>query len=72
MHNYMRTYRGKIILEWYTTPEHAYRTALDLNDGSPVAGGGNIFPCPLSSCLTETETLDASRRLVDPFSSATR
>ena len=32
MHNYMRMYWGKKILEWSRTPEHAFRTALTLNN----------------------------------------
>jgi deoxyribodipyrimidine photo-lyase len=32
MHNYMRMYWGKKILEWSNTPEHAYRTTLYLNN----------------------------------------
>ena len=32
MHNYMRMYWGKKILEWSNTPEHAYRTVLYLNN----------------------------------------
>ena len=32
MHNYMRMYWGKKIIEWSNTPETAYRTALDLNN----------------------------------------
>jgi deoxyribodipyrimidine photo-lyase len=32
MHNYMRMYWGKKILEWCGTPEHAFRTALTLNN----------------------------------------
>jgi len=32
MHNYMRMYWGKKILEWCNTPAYAYRTALDLNN----------------------------------------
>ena len=32
MHNYMRMYWGKKIIEWSNTPEHAYRTALALNN----------------------------------------
>lgn len=32
MHNYMRMYWGKKILEWTNTPEHAYRTMLHLNN----------------------------------------
>jgi len=32
MHNYMRMYWAKKILEWSDTPEHAFRTALQLNN----------------------------------------
>ncbi len=32
MHNYMRMYWGKKILEWTNTPEYAYRTTLYLNN----------------------------------------
>ena len=32
MHNHMRMYWGKKILEWSNTPEHAYRTTLYLNN----------------------------------------
>jgi deoxyribodipyrimidine photo-lyase len=32
MHNYMRMYWAKKILEWSGTPEHAFRTALQLNN----------------------------------------
>lgn len=32
MHNYMRMYWGKKILEWCNTPEYAYRTTLYLNN----------------------------------------
>ncbi len=32
MHNYMRMYWGKKILEWCGTPEYAFRTALYLNN----------------------------------------
>jgi deoxyribodipyrimidine photo-lyase len=32
MHNYMRMYWGKKILEWSNTPEHAYRATLYLNN----------------------------------------
>ena len=32
MHNYMRMYWGKKILEWSNTPEHAYGTTLYLNN----------------------------------------
>jgi deoxyribodipyrimidine photo-lyase len=47
MHNYMRMYWGKKILEWCNTPEYAYRTALDLNnryffDGRDPASYANV------------------------------
>lgn len=32
MHNYMRMYWGKKIIEWSRTPQHAYRTTLALNN----------------------------------------
>jgi deoxyribodipyrimidine photo-lyase len=32
MHNHMRMYWGKKILEWCNTPEYAFRTTLDLNN----------------------------------------
>jgi deoxyribodipyrimidine photo-lyase len=32
MHNYMRMYWGKKILEWSNTPEHAYKTTLAINN----------------------------------------
>jgi deoxyribodipyrimidine photo-lyase len=32
MHNYMRMYWGKKILEWCNTPEYAFRVALELNN----------------------------------------
>ena len=32
MHNYMRMYWGKKILEWSNTPEYAHRVALELNN----------------------------------------
>jgi deoxyribodipyrimidine photo-lyase len=32
MHNHMRMYWGKKILEWTNTPEYAYRVALELNN----------------------------------------
>jgi len=32
MHNYMRMYWGKKILEWSQTPEHAFRTTLAINN----------------------------------------
>jgi deoxyribodipyrimidine photo-lyase len=32
MHNYMRMYWGKKILEWSKTPRHAFRTTLSLNN----------------------------------------
>ena len=47
MHNHMRMYWGKKILEWSRTPESAYRVALDLNnryflDGRDPASYANI------------------------------
>jgi deoxyribodipyrimidine photo-lyase len=47
MHNYMRMYWGKKILEWTSSPEHAYRTALDLNnryflDGRDASSFANV------------------------------
>jgi len=38
MHNYMRMYWGKKILEWSATPEAAYRTALALNNKYLIDG----------------------------------
>jgi deoxyribodipyrimidine photo-lyase len=32
MHNYMRMYWGKKILEWSNTPQYAYKTAITLNN----------------------------------------
>jgi deoxyribodipyrimidine photo-lyase len=32
MHNYMRMYWGKKILEWSNTPRYAYKTTLRLNN----------------------------------------
>jgi len=32
MHNYMRMYWGKKILEWSNTPQHAFRTTLAINN----------------------------------------
>lgn len=32
MHNYMRMYWGKKIVEWTNTPEYAYKVAIDLNN----------------------------------------
>ena len=32
MHNYMRMYWGKKILEWSSTPQYAYKTAITLNN----------------------------------------
>jgi len=51
MHNYMRMYWGKKIIEWYNTPEHADGTALTLNnkyfidgrDPSSYTGVGWLF-----------------------------
>jgi len=38
MHNYMRMYWGKKILEWSKTPEEGYRTALYLNNKYELDG----------------------------------
>jgi deoxyribodipyrimidine photo-lyase len=38
MHNYMRMYWGKKILEWSRTPADAYRTAVALNDKYELDG----------------------------------
>jgi len=38
MHNYMRMYWGKKILEWTRTPEEAYRVAVHLNDKYELDG----------------------------------
>ncbi len=51
MHNYMRMYWGKKILEWTNTPNYAYRVALELNnkyfldgrDANSYAGVGWVF-----------------------------
>lgn len=47
MHNYMRMYWGKKILEWSATPEEAYETTLCLNnkyflDGRDANSYGNV------------------------------
>ncbi len=38
MHNYLRMYWGKKILEWSATPEEAFRTALHLNNRYALDG----------------------------------
>jgi deoxyribodipyrimidine photo-lyase len=38
MHNYMRMYWGKKILEWSNTPEHAFRVTLELNNRYLIDG----------------------------------
>jgi len=50
MHNYMRMYWGKKILEWTNTPDHGFRTALYLNnkyflDGRDANSYGNVAWC---------------------------
>jgi len=50
MHNYMRMYWGKKILEWTRTPAAAFRRALDLNnryflDGRDPASYANVAWC---------------------------
>jgi deoxyribodipyrimidine photo-lyase len=47
MHNHMRMYWGKKIIEWSRTPEHAFRVALELNnryfvDGRDPASYANV------------------------------
>ena len=47
MHNHMRMYWGKKILEWSVTPEHAYRVAITLNnrwflDGRDPSSWANV------------------------------
>ena len=47
MHNYMRMYWGKKILEWTNTPDYAHRLMMELNDryfldGRDPNGYGNI------------------------------
>ncbi len=51
MHNYLRMYWGKKVIEWTNTPEHAHRTLLALNnkyfldgrDANSYAGVGWVF-----------------------------
>jgi deoxyribodipyrimidine photo-lyase len=38
MHNHMRMYWGKKIIEWSTTPEHAHRVAMELNNKYLIDG----------------------------------
>jgi deoxyribodipyrimidine photo-lyase len=38
MHNYMRMYRGKKILEWNPSPEESFLTALYLNNKYELDG----------------------------------
>ncbi len=38
MHNYMRMYWGKKILEWSVTPEEAFRSAIQLNNKYELDG----------------------------------
>ena len=38
MHNYMRMYWGKKIIEWSSTPEEAFRRALYLNNKYEIDG----------------------------------
>jgi deoxyribodipyrimidine photo-lyase len=50
MHNYMRMYWGKKILEWTNTPEYGYRTTLYLNnkyflDGRDANSFANVAWC---------------------------
>jgi deoxyribodipyrimidine photo-lyase len=44
MHNYMRMYWAKKIIEWTATPEQAFRITLDLNNKYFIDGrGGNAY-----------------------------
>ncbi len=50
MHNYMRMYWGKKILEWMPSPETAFETALRLNnrwelDGRDAGGFAGVAWC---------------------------
>jgi deoxyribodipyrimidine photo-lyase len=50
MHNYMRMYWGKKIIQWTQTPEHAYKIALSLNnkyfiDGRDANSFANVAWC---------------------------
>ncbi len=38
MHNYMRMYWGKKVIEWTRTPEEAYQILLDMNDRYEIDG----------------------------------
>ena len=44
MHNYMRMYWAKKIIEWTATPEQAFQTTLNLNNKYFLDGrGGNAY-----------------------------
>ena len=45
MHNYMRMYWGKKILEWCNTPEYAYETTLYLNNKYFLRRARRQFVC---------------------------
>ena len=68
MHNHMRMYWGKKILEWTNTPEYAFRTALYLNnkyhldgrDSNSYAGVAWVF-CNHDRGWTEREVFGKVR-----------
>lgn len=73
LHNQLRMYWGKQILRWSNTPEHAYRTALDLNnryfldgrDPNSFANVGWLFglhdrPWPKHSVFGKVRTMTRS------------
>jgi len=81
MHNYMRMYWGKKILEWTNTPEYAYRTCLYLNnkylldgrDPNSYTGVGWVFglhdrPWTEREVFGKTRYMNAAglRRKADP------
>ncbi len=54
IHNHMRMYWGKKILEWTNTPKHAYKTTLYLNnryflDGRDPNSYANVSPTPATT-----------------------
>ncbi len=81
LHNYMRMYWGKKILEWSAAPDEAYRTAIELNnrylldgrDANSYAGVGWIFglhdrPWPERAVFGTVRSMTAAglRRKADP------
>jgi deoxyribodipyrimidine photo-lyase len=51
MHNYMRMYWGKKILEWVNNPEEAYKIALKLNNEYALDGRGANSYAGVSWCF---------------------